>query len=308
MKYYVLLIALIFIAGCTSDFFGGDVLKIQVNTEAEGPKDAVIVKDIQTIPSPPVLPGQQVSLFFTIENKDDLKSATNVNVNLFNPSSFRIIEGGAQPLGSALPGEQKQVEMKLAAPTQGEIANVRLETDLHFSVAYDFQSSTIMETLIVNENEIRARQRQGQPVSLERNTILGSGPVQIDGEMKGVPYVLANQPGTAGIFVLTVVNRGDKTKGDLKDGKILAGNLAVEFPAGIGNMKCPEKFSQNGLICTNAEEIKLFKGESNPFRFEITGSPPISEPFKTYNIKADISYTYELRDSAHAIVNPLENV
>src|SRR3989338_8684251 len=95
MKYY-LLIALILLVGCTGfDFFGQDVLKIQVNTEAEGPKDAVIIKDIQTIPSPPVLPGQTVSLFFTIENRDDLKNAVNVHVNLFNPSSFNI--SGGQP-------------------------------------------------------------------------------------------------------------------------------------------------------------------------------------------------------------------
>ena len=393
---YLLLIALVFSLGCTHEtIFGGDVLKIQVSTQAEGPKDAIIIKDIETIPKPPILPGQRTSLFFTIENRDDIKEATSVNVDLFNPSSFKP-DSTTKSFGKILPGEQEQAELKLTAPTEADIAGVRLETDMHFRVTYDFESSTIMEALVVDEKEILTRQRQGQSVSLERNNIIGSGPIQIEGEMKGTPYILANQPDknqVVGIFIIKVVNRGDRTKGDLVGGEISTGNLRIEFPSGIGSVKCPEKFtsgaalsaattgesrkislaasscgssytvqsgdtlsdialrcygdaaqwpcicSANGLsdcnliytdqvlilpecggtapseglpsgriTCKNSEPIKLFKGESNPFKFDITNSPNITEPFRTHNIKAKVSYTYELRASVHAVVNPLQNV
>ncbi len=416
MKYYLLLIALVFSIGCTMpNIFGSDVLKIQVSTQAEGPKDAVIIKDIETIPRSPILPDQQVLLFFTIENRDDTKEAKNVKVDLFNPSSFKDVRCNKCSFDRILPGEQKQVEIRLKAPSEKDIAGVKLETDLHFRVTYDFESSTIMEALVVNEDEIRARQRQGQSISLERNNILGSGTVRVEGEMKGTPYILANQldkDQIVGIFLIKVVNVGDKTKGDLVGGEIPSGQLSIEFPSGIGSVECTQmgevesasvtcneyvgreckggcggeyfdvykcsdgsldprrveeadsaccdecknpdeclaagcswfmggtpnaycgphsglsgrddsidKISRislsasgvaslqgSGTTCTNDGAIKLFKGESNPFRFNVKNSPDITEPFRTHNIKTSISYTYELRGSVHAVVNPLQNV
>ena len=46
-----------------------------------------------------------------------------------------------------------------------------------------------------------------QPVNLKRNNVVGSGPIQIDSDMTGVPYVLADQKGIAGIFVFKIVNK-----------------------------------------------------------------------------------------------------
>ncbi len=240
MKYYILLIALIFITGCTFlRGFGEDVIKINVKTEKESPTEAIAIKNVETIPRSPVLPGQNVMLFFTIENRDNTKEAKNVMVELFNPASFMVVKDGTQDVGRILPGEQRQVQISLRAPSEQDIAGVKLETDLHFRVIYDFESSTIMQALIVNEAEILARQRQGQPVPLESNIIMGSGPVKVESNIIGVSYILAGQP-QGGIIVMKVVNSGDKTKGDVKDGTISAGNLKIEFPAGLGNVKCPE--------------------------------------------------------------------
>ena len=330
MKYYPVFAALILLAGCTNlNIFGGDVLKIEVKSEAEGPKDILVINDIETIPRSPVLPGQEVRLFFNIENRDDTKEAKNVKVELFNPSSFK----NAQCLPtcdftSILPGGQEQVQIIMTAPSEGDIAGVKLETDLNFRVTYRYETSTIMETLIVNMNEILARQRQGQSVTLERNNIMGSGPVRVEGEIKGVPYVLAGQPGDkqAGIFVFTVKNIGDKGKGTLVNGKIepcTEGGqcVGIFFPSALGALKCPNdncgKFTcfaysgpgpVPGTVCINKEPIELFKGESSPFRFDIVNSPNIPEPFRTHSIRADVAYDYELRGSVHIIVNPLQNV
>ncbi len=372
MKYYLIL-ALILFFGCISpDIFGQDVLKVQVSTEAEGPKDILMVNDIETLPRSPVLPDQDVRLFFVIENRDDTKDAENVKVDLFNPSSFCVIgsescigqsskdcvrdlggtcyyeipdttpdneleglfirapegdascngkycyissdnvpqsSGGKISIGTILPGEQRQVQIDLKSPSEERIAGVKLDTDLHFSTTYDFKSTSTMEVIIVNINEILLRQRQGQSITLERNNIAGSGPLEIQGEVKGVPYILAGQP-QGGIFIIKILNKGDKSKGDLVNGIIPVGKLKIEFPAEIGQIGFPDEScqEQTGLVCTNKEEIKLFKGESNPIRFDIINSPRISEPFRTHSIRASVSYTYELRNSVHVTVNPLQNV
>lgn len=328
MKYPIAIMLLIFLAGCTNiDFFGQDVLKIQVNSEAEGPKDIMVISDIETIPRSPVLPGQEVRLFFTVENRDDTKEAKNVKVELFNPSSFKNPQCLTCDFGSILPGGQEQVQIIMTAPSEGDIAGVKLETDLNFRVTYRYETSTIMETLIVNMGEILARQRQGESVTLERNNKMGSGPVRVEGEIKGVPYVLANQKDKqAGIFIFTVKNIGDKGKGTLVNGTIepcTAGGqcVGIFFPNALGTLKCPNdncgKFvcfpysgpgPVPGTVCINKDPIELFKGESSPYRFDIVNSPDIPEPFRTHNVRADVAYDYELRGSVHIIVNPLQNV
>src|SRR3990172_33280 len=95
MKYYLLpILALLLAAGCIGGgLFGEDVIKVSEQTVSEGPKDAIRITSIETIPRSPVLPDHDVSLFFIIENTDDTKTAYNVRVDLFNPSSFVVTEG-----------------------------------------------------------------------------------------------------------------------------------------------------------------------------------------------------------------------
>ncbi len=297
MRYALFIFAVIFLVGCVSPF------DIVIVTEEIGPKDVIVIKEIGTIPSSPLQPDKDVALFLVIENSDSIMAVQNISLELFNPSSFRIVDSSVQSIEEILPGEQKQIEINLISPSESDIAGVRHETDLQFRVMYEFEGSTDIEVLIVNEAEARSRRLQEQPIKVESRNIISSGPIQVEVKIEEPSYIAAGKQ-RAGTFFFRIVNKGNVLKGDLKNGRILVGKFKIEFPEGIGIIRCPEEFVQEGLTCTNKEDILLFRGESDPIRVDIINSPQIEAPFRTHTVNANVKYTYELRDSAHVTVVP----
>jgi len=325
---WLLLAILVFVSGCVdSSVFGGDVVQTDLKTEEQGAKDVLIIKDIQTIPKSPLLPDQPFTLFFTIENVDDEENAKNVKVDLFNPSLFKDKNGILCSFSSAdcypkpvicstgcqfLPSEQKQIQFGLKSPTEIEIAGIKLETEMHFSVDYEFTANTFFEVTVVTKREIEQRQRADQSISISGSNVKSSGPIQIEAEIRGAQFVLAGQSAN---FVFTVKNKGDKNRGNLKNSQIPIGKMTIEFPTNLfdGNslINPPISFTCSSVpvICTNTgDAINLFKGESIPLKFSISNTKETNiPPFATYPIRAKITdYTYQLRDKTSITIQPFK--
>ncbi|MBI4170819.1 MAG: hypothetical protein HY514_03930 [Candidatus Aenigmarchaeota archaeon] len=254
----LLLVAVIAVSGCTGfpDVFGGDVIKVQTRSVEETPKDPIVVKDIHTIPTSPVLPDQEVVLSFVVENRDKIHPVRNIVVDLFNAPGFRpedakdssspnygklcnsnigVCRPSAEsnvPCGntgkcgipSLLPGEERLIQYKLLAPSREQIANIRTQARLDFKVLYDFDSSMNFVIPAVNRDEIIRRQRAGQKIDMVFDKSFSSGPVRIDVEPLGVNYLLDN---FETILLFNIKNVGS--------GTILKSEIPAAVTAGQGS-------------------------------------------------------------------------
>lgn len=349
-RYFLPILLLVFAAGCVNLpglFPGQDVINANPTSTEEGFRDVLIIKDISTIPKSPILPDQDILFSFTIENRDKDKKAENVVVDLFDAPLFK--KGavlcneqkvckpdrcGSDSPCTILPGDQKQINFALKAPSKNELANLKSDIDLSFSVRYTFTGSTLFKTVIVNLEEIKARQRAGSAISLDIQEFFGSGPMKIDADLKGAPYILS--PYSASI-TFTVKSLGDTSRGSLLNSRIPKSETGKEvfnitFPKELLNLQpqstasptdinakldvpaeyftCRERGTSIDCLNTQNEEISLFKGESTQLLFRIKETPdlenyPGKPPFKSFDIKAELNYVYEVRDSAKVVVTPI---
>jgi hypothetical protein len=324
------LVIIVITSGCTylDSFFGQDVIQVEETTLEEGVRDVIVINDATTIPKSPILPDQGVVLSFIIENKDERANAENVVAELFDAPLFKS-SGGAlcnsaskpcqadrcsatdNPLCTLLPGEQNMISFDLIAPSESDLVDLETEIDLNFRVSYDFTASLLYNSFIVSMEEVKARQRAGEAVNIDVIKTPGSGPVQIDVELLGAPYIL---DGYSGTFLFTV--KKVSTKGVVQNSKIGVNNMVIEFPNDIvgsgGTIDGGSKFlcTPTGDVyrCTNAEEIELYSGESTTYRIQVTkadlGGSGI--PYKSFSIKAYVDYDYEMRDSLKVKVKPYD--
>ncbi len=331
------ILLLVFISGCAGlqgIDFGTDVIKANPISAEEGFRDVIIISDIGTIPKSPVIPDQNILFSFVIENRDKEKKAENVIIDLFdapmfkNPAKNNLLCNTAagkclsdkcsenSPC-TILPGEQKQITFSLKPPSTAELANLQSVVDLSFSVRYSFAGTTLLKTVVVNQDEIKERQRAGSSVSIDVTKSFGSGPMKIDAELKGSPFILS--PFGANI-AFSVKSLGDPGRGSLLNSKIQKSETGkeifkIEFPkelTSLANIEYPEEFftcyDAGKIKCVNdkkGDDITLFRGESTSLFFRLKNSPAITIPFKSFDIKAELNYVYELRDSAKVTVKPI---
>jgi hypothetical protein len=332
----IVMCMLVLAAGCTYlPFPGQDVIKVANSVKQDGETDIITIKNIETLPHSPIVPGQRTTLSFIIENKDKTKEANSVKIILYDAPLFKNNENNrpcnektaiCQPDSCSeakpcmlLPGEQKLITFDLFAPSEIDVAGISTDIMLYFKLQYNFKASTLYRVPVVNLDEIKLRQRAGQSTDIEIPKVYGPGPIQLDLELRSMPYILSEYDGSIKFTVL------DKGSGMLKDGKIEKGKISIKFPDGlplkfpdpknepntIGIFYCPR--TDRIFTCTNTNEkpdlkkyahVEIFKKTSVPYLFTMTSSN-IAEPFKTYDITASADYTYELRDSAKVTITPV---
>ncbi len=390
-KIIFLLTVIVAISGCTipSDLFGKREIKVDVKTTEEGFRDILVLKDIKTIPTSPVLPDQQMILTFIIENRDKEKVARDVKAVIFDSSAFRQIGLADQCYDDShkctiLPGEQKMITFNLRAPTMTQTGGVKISQRISFRVEYVYTGATLQDVLVVKLDEIISRMRQGETISLKKEDVHGSGPLQIMAGIKGAEYTLPDLDAT---FEFTIMSKGDKSQGSVRDSRIGPRGFSITFPRSMfgSNTKIISPGGQTGTqvshsnddvgcncinsqtcssvqgeytlvagykqysgpvtrtnpcetngqgncslgmsdgncltdsqrealtltfhcseqgVCWNVKSIPLYKGDSIPLLFRITRVGSIQEPYRTFSIRANVEYTYELRNSVDIVVNP----
>jgi len=354
-----MLFVLVLISGCVGipDVFGRDVISVQQNTVQNGVRDIIVIKDIITIPKSPLLPDQQLLFSFIAENKDNLKN-TNAVVDLFNAPTIRSKDGttscnlyisGATDTQTApnrycyptscgvnvggctiLPGEEKQINFQLRTPRQDEIKNIKTDTKLDFKVSYNFEGTLTYLMPAISTDEIIKRQRSGDKTTLFTSKSYGSGPVQIDVEIQGAPYMLSSSDvQTDTVLLFTIKNVGS---GNIVNSEIEGGDFNITFPPEFvvvknrnfqGTPVENEKFNcypsnEGGTICKTKDDVSkddkpgaiaLYKDQSrSSLMFTVHLKDAIKEPFKTFQITSGVRYDYELRDSVAMTINPFQNV
>lgn len=218
-----------------------------------------------------------------------------------------------------LPGEEKPINFVMKTPTEDDIKNIKTQTKLNFKTTYDFDGSLSYIVPAVNIDEIVKRQRAGEKTDLFTTKSHGSGPVQIDVELQGAPYMLSN---FEAVLLFKIKNRGS---GTLVKSQIDNGSMEIIFPPEFAVIpdKSSEKFTcygdprTGGTRCVNDAKqgnedlgvIPLYRDESrSSLRFTVKLKDQLLEPFRSYQITSAVRYSYELRNSVDITVNPFQNV
>ncbi len=302
--------------------------------------DVITIADAYTLPKPPVLTSQPFDLFIELESKEKEKIISGY-LELYDTSVFHNQSNVSQTF-TLLPTEKRVFDFSFLAPTNEEIANVKLTPRISFRVLYDFSTSSSLDVVAVNLEEVRKAQQAGESLSFVSNKVLGSGPVKIDISLVGSDYVLAGYPF---LLQLKLLNEG---RGMLKGNEIKKGKLKLIIPDGFeivnyedisSILSCEEGVGVSGeeglgwsekvtrtayaLIrtitglvtgsssmacrceCENIKPIKLYQRESAPITLKLR-APDITAPYQTFVFRASASYTYELRDYIDITVQPIE--
>ncbi len=239
MKKTILIVPLlalvVLVSGCSflgqGGLFGSDVINVQTRSIEESGKDPLVIKNIMSIPTSPVLPDQEVYLSFIVENTNKVYTVNDVRVDLFNAPGFRnsaslvpcnsgintclpdigpngIVECTNQNPCNILPGEQRLIQFTLRAPTKEQISSIKTQARLDFKVLYDFSSSMNFVIPAINKQEVLKRMREGGQVDLKFDKSFSAGPVRLDVTPLGVNYILDNLE-TVLLFNLQNVGSGN---------------------------------------------------------------------------------------------------
>lgn len=241
--------------------------------------------------------------------------------------------GLTNPCTSILPLDTKQITFTIRAPDERDIGGIKQETTLDYRTFYDFEGTMTYSLPVVNIEEIRKRRRADETTTVVESKSFGSGPVKVDVELQGPQYMLADQ---SAVILFTV---NDKGSGNLKNSvidpwsSVAPGQpgfygMHIEFPRDVQILEwpggTPEKQEENALfrcdaatnVCTNIRAVELYKDVSRvSMRFKIkladaVYGPFVAQeiPFRYYQIKTNVGYTYELRESTGVTINPYQNV
>jgi hypothetical protein len=195
----------------------------------------------------------------------------------------------------------------MKTPSEKDIKSINTQTKLDYKTTYDFDGSLNYILPAVNTDEIIKRQRAGEKTSLFTTKSHGPGPVQIDVELQGAPYMLSS---FESVLLFKIKNRGS---GALVKSQIDSGKMEIIFPPElfVDEAKSSEKFSCSQLpdgstSCINNKKkgtedlgiIPLYRDESrSSLRFAVKLREPLLEPFRSYQITSAVRYSYELRNS-----------
>jgi hypothetical protein len=252
-------------------------------------------------------------MYFEMENGDKVKAVKNVRIELIDVPTF-YNPGGV--LCNSNPGnvcrtnicsssacilqplEQKQAYVNLKAPSVSDIGNLRQTFEIKYKIDYDFEASTTYPLFVINSDELLNLQRSGKSIGSTLVTSIGSGPIKIDVRTADdSTYAIS---GTDVVLLFTVQDYGS---GSILNSKIDPGHLIITFPAELsGRITRDSAFGCSGATCQNNQVIELYQGESRPLYFRI--QVPQVEIYKTMQVLAHLSYTYELRESKEVSVWP----
>lgn len=299
MKKFVLsLLLIVLISGCTipEGFLPGTG-----TTKKEQSTDLIIVQNLNIIPTPPINAGDQFSISFEIKNQDEVVSVDNVSYNLFDKGLCKEKLSGdeenASISGGLAPLQAEFKEWTFRAPSNEDIGHLSVTCPMRFMVSYSHTATSQIDIDVINSDRLSQLQKSGQAPSFTPTLTVGSGPVKIYFDFG------ASMPVRNATTLPVYITVEDKGTGLL--GTIGSGNLKITFPDGFTIGDCP-KFTcsspPGNIVCTTNADIPIIKKKSPQLRCSIT--TPAESIEKTYYIRADMDYNYDIVQEASVEIKP----
>ena len=301
--FSLLLIALclslvVFSSGCTiEDIFGSTIPNVNVDVkETEETSDVLVIKSLEVYPQAPIYPGSEISLFVRIENKDDKKTIP-YTVEIYDPSAFIVLDEESKS-GVLLPLGTDLITFNLKAPDANITGNVEFTPTVSLRVVYALNTTTLYQIAVVDMEQIKLSQLTGKTLNIQTTKSIGSGPIKIDmdliGSSEGSKFIIKGQ---SGMLNLKVINKGS---GDLEGGKIKNHTLTLEgvnIDNELNITSLDKYFKKEDGKFKNNKDIMLIQRETSPLSFKISLGQGNIDIYKTYTLKAQVTYNYSLTGS-----------
>ena len=290
-KFFMVIgfISLVAVSGCIDDV--NNILGMNVH-KTEAPPDILAIENVNIFPNPPISAGSQFTLSFEVANKDKFEDATNVKIQGYdwgtctpeNPPERNKIVESPDYSHTIYPGGVELIEWNFRAPGNDLLGNMNGICPLRFKAQYDFSAKTVASVTVVSEERLLEAARSGEAISVTPTMTQARGPIKIDIEFG------MRQPIRSGSTVQIMIRVKDKGTG-----------LYSEVPA--GKLKITSNLN---LVCDDTKfgkNIKMIRRESPPYRCVFT-APSVTD-MKTFYIKAELPYTYELYGKKDVVIKPV---
>lgn len=315
-----LLAPVVFVSGCVE---GGDLQSIFSSLTGQqetvvAPKDVLLIQDIQVIPSPPITASTgSIDSTFTLtfqvvnigEAQEGSKEADLVKVYGYDWGRCEPRDAIVNDMIQGLQGQETSdisifpgggaeiVQWEFKAPTNEDLGRMEGKCPIRFKLQYQFDAHTTSDIAVVSKQRLIEASRAGQTISVTPVQTQSRGPIKIS-----VNYD-TKQPVAEDLVIPVIIKVHDVGSGMYE--KVPNGILEVDFPFPDDWVTCYNfDMEPDSGKWKNQKEIPLIKGETPIIRCDINTQNINIEDIKTYNIRADMTYTYTLYGEKDVTIKP----
>jgi len=301
------LILIVFASGCVQGQ-GLEALFGSIGETKTAPSDVLLVKDMSLIPNPPIPASSNFTIMFQVKNigsvEEGTKEAKNVKAVLYDwgeclPLTESTNGEVVSDLGTIYPGGAELVKWNFKAPSNQEIGNMEGICPIRFKIKYSYSAYTTSDLVLVSEYRIEQAAKSGETLTASPLTSQSRGPIKISVDVQ------ATQPVRSDLTIPVIIMVDDTGSGMYES--VPNKTLVVKFPSEF-EVNCDKmnKYHTEGdkLIFKNTRELQLIKGKSVPVRCSLTYKGSIKD-MKTFNIIAEMNYTYPLCGETTVTIKPI---
>ncbi|MFH0929564.1 MAG: lipoprotein [Candidatus Aenigmatarchaeota archaeon] len=302
-KIIALLVLVLLVSGCTGlpgfNIFG------QKEEVKEMPEDVISVENINVLPAPPIIAGDQFSLSFNIVNYEEDDPVYDV--------SYRVLDAGlcGDPITGLksrtfvdpfVPGQVEFVEWTFKTPISQDIAYIKTACPVRFKVSYSYFSESEIEVNVISSERYTQLQQAGEFTTFIPTLTVGRGPIKIYMELGAA---LPIRTGSILPVYITVQNKGSGLFDEVAQGELFLG-----IPGGFDVIESDcAAMGPSGYAgyYTNIDSIPLVGKKTYKIKCSlmVPGEDKVDIE-QTYFLNAYFhSYVYEVLKEVSVNVNPL---
>jgi hypothetical protein len=335
-KIISMLVLVLLVSGCVeTDLFGLSSSKAEVK---EQPPDVISIQNINILPTPPIIAGDQFSISFELSNLEEEKDV-DVGYRLMDDGLCNLVSstGGFCSGGSScyslsrescsapcfwdlrgdvfpefVPGRVEFVEWTFNTPSNEEIGYLRTTCPIRFIIGYEFTAISEIEANVITEQRYQQLQQSGEFTTFTPTINVERGPIKIYMEFGASLPIRASTSLNQRVLpvYVTVQDKGTGLLSEIPE-YITDNRLVIDFPDNFGLAEgaksCGERFTCNSDECWNIQNLTMVKRESPTIKCSfITPDEGDVVLEKTYFITASLKYPYNLTQKVDVAVEPLE--
>ena len=336
-KIISMLVLVLLVSGCVDNPFTGGSSETNVK---EQPPDVISIQNINTLPTPPIIAGDQFSISFELSNLEEEKDV-DVGYKLMDDGLCTLISssGGYCAGGSScyslskeacgdicnqysvgccwdpsaevfldfVPGRVEFVEWTFNTPSNEEMGYLKTTCPIRFIIGYEFTAISEIEANVITERRYQQLQQSGEFTTFTPTINVERGPIKIYMEF-GASLPIRTERVLP--VYMTVQDKGTGLLSSVPGSSSLTDyQLSIKLPDEftVQSDSCGERFTCSGNECWNEESLTMIKRESPTIKCSFTtpdeGTVGLE---KTYFITASLKYPYNLTQKVDVAVEPLE--
>ena len=273
-KTISILILVLFISGCTTL---SDLFRPKQETK-EMPEDVITVENVNVLPIPPIIAGDQFSVSFQLTNVEE-KQEIPTSYQLLDDGLCSLVSGQAdsEDLGLLVPGQVEFREWTFRTPQSSEIAYLKAVCPVRFKVNYTFFSESEIEVNVISRERYMQLQQSGTFETFTPTLTVGRGPIKIYMEFGAT---LPLRSGSILPVYMTVEDRGSGLFEEVSEGKLF--------------LQVPNDVNNNGFTIYDCGAMEFYQGsetfvdyDNYDFYRNRVAIPLIAK--KTYKIKCSLN-------------------